>query len=237
MGYHKAKSSPLVPTVFTWPNPGSSQPQEVLLSGSFNGWQPVLMSGSGQTKYWCIVLDLPEGEHTFKFLVDGQWMHNPKENTVDDGMGGKNNVIAVSRTDFEVFDALAVDGKESESCNKTNRSISAADSASPMSDEFTRELPPFVKASADFGTESSPFSASSRLYGSCGPPLLPPQLLQVILNKETPLTCEPTLLPQPNHVMLNHLYALSIQDNVMVLSTTQRYRKKYVTTLLYRPIE
>ncbi|XP_045458107.1 5'-AMP-activated protein kinase subunit beta-1-like [Melitaea cinxia] len=69
-----------------------------------------------------------------------------------------------------------------------------------------------------------------------GPPILPPHLLQVILNKDTPLSCEPTLLPEPNHVMLNHLYALSIKDGVMVLSATHRYRKKYVTTLLYKPI-
>ena len=82
--------------------------------------------------------------------------------------------------------------------------------------------------------------------------------LQVILNKDTPLSvmssnesftshsvfnlienifkCEPTLLPEPNHVMLCHLYALSIKDGVMVLSATHRYRKKYVTTLLYKPI-
>lgn len=91
-----------------------------------------------------------------------------------------------------------------------------------------------------------------------GPPVLPPQLLQVILNKDTPVSvsslrdicnfnylilslypfqCEPTLLPEPNHVMLNHLYALSIKDGVMVLSATHRYRKKYVTTLLYKPID
>ncbi|KAK9701080.1 Glycogen recognition site of AMP-activated protein kinase [Popillia japonica] len=69
-----------------------------------------------------------------------------------------------------------------------------------------------------------------------GPPILPPHLLQVILNKDTPLSCEPTLLPEPNHVMLNHLYALSIKEGVMVLSATHRYRKKYVTTLLYKPI-
>jgi hypothetical protein len=31
------------------------------------------------------------------------------------------------------------------------------------------------------------------------------------------MSCEPTLLPEPNHVMLNHLYALSIKDGVMVL--------------------
>uniref|UniRef100_A0A4W6EAF3 Protein kinase AMP-activated non-catalytic subunit beta 2 n=1 Tax=Lates calcarifer TaxID=8187 RepID=A0A4W6EAF3_LATCA len=68
------------------------------------------------------------------------------------------------------------------------------------------------------------------------PPILPPHLLQVILNKDTNISCDPALLPEPNHVMLNHLYALSIKDGVMVLSATHRYKKKYVTSLLYKPI-
>ena len=59
---------------------------------------------------------------------------------------------------------------------------------------------------------------------------------QVILNKDTPLVCEPTLLPTPNHVMVNHVYALSIKDNVIVMSSTSRFKKKYVTTVLYKPI-
>ena len=66
------------------------------------------------------------------------------------------------------------------------------------------------------------------------PPILPPHLLQVILND--PDKANTIILPQPNHVMLNHLYALSIKDGIMVLSATHRFRKKYVTTLLYKPI-
>ncbi|MEQ2182023.1 5'-AMP-activated protein kinase subunit beta-2 [Goodea atripinnis] len=45
------------------------------------------------------------------------------------------------------------------------------------------------------------------------PPILPPHLLQVILNKDT-----------------------NVSDGVMVLSATHRYKKKYVTSLLYKPI-
>ncbi len=64
------------------------------------------------------------------------------------------------------------------------------------------------------------------------------------------------MLPQPNHVILNHLYALSIkvcmcwyfscshgdaddvvvQDNVLVLAATHRYKEKYVTILTYKPV-
>jgi 5'-AMP-activated protein kinase regulatory beta subunit len=80
------------------------------------------------------------------------------------------------------------------------------------------------------------------------PPSLPPHLLQVTLNNDAP-NRDPTQLPEPNHVMLNHLYALAVkvstpfmcapyaQDGVVVLGATHRYRQKYVTTVLYKPLE
>uniref|UniRef100_A0A6G1SHB2 5'-AMP-activated protein kinase subunit beta-1 n=1 Tax=Aceria tosichella TaxID=561515 RepID=A0A6G1SHB2_9ACAR len=80
------------------------------------------------------------------------------------------------------------------------------------------------------GSYNSPCSIDA----SAVPPIVPPHLLQVILND--PDKANATILPQPNHVMLNHLYALSIKDGIMVLSATHRFRKKYVTTLLYKPI-
>ncbi|GFX89396.1 5'-AMP-activated protein kinase subunit beta-1 [Trichonephila clavipes] len=70
---------------------------------------------------------------------------------------------------------------------------------------------------------------------SVGLPVLP-TCLEVILNKDVASNNEPILLPEPNHVMFNHLYALSIKDGVMLLSAILRYKKKYVTTLLYKPI-
>jgi len=60
--------------------------------------------------------------------------------------------------------------------------------------------------------------------------------LQVLLNKEVPRLNDPVLLPEPSHVTLDHLYAQSIRDEMLVLSTTTRYRKKCVTCILYRPI-
>jgi 5'-AMP-activated protein kinase regulatory beta subunit len=64
---------------------------------------------------------------------------------------------------------------------------------------------------------------------------LPPQLLDATLNSQ-PLGNDPSELPEPNHVLLNHLYALSVKDNVMVLGTTNRFKTKYVTTVLYKPL-
>ncbi|CAK5111117.1 unnamed protein product [Meloidogyne enterolobii] len=147
----------------------------------------------------------------------------------DNPMGSQNNVISIDEQDFAVFDALDKDLQAS-NAGEAMRMMNTTGAAQPTHDtpndrelerlrEFTQQLPDrrdFEKAS--------------------NPPILPPHLLQVILNKDTPVQCDPNVLPEPNHVMLNHLYALSIKDGVMVLSATHRHRKKYVTTLLYKPI-
>lgn len=110
----------LVPTVFKlyWPKSGlNAQPREVFVGGSFNKWQLVRMHGSamatgrprgggvkepsGPCCNWIIIIDLPEGQHQYKFKVDREWIHNPKEKTVPDGMGGYNNVVTVRKSDFE----------------------------------------------------------------------------------------------------------------------------------------
>ncbi|KAG7306217.1 hypothetical protein JYU34_008820 [Plutella xylostella] len=187
----------VLPTVFKWEGGG----KQVFISGTFTEWKTIPMVKSHGD--FVTIIDLPEGEHQYKYFVDGEWRHDPTK-LVDNGMGSKNNMVSVKLSDFEVFQALAKDSEGIHSGAQT---------------EYSQEIP-----------QSKPWEKVS------GPPILPPHLLQVILNKDTPLSCEPTLLPEPNHVMLNHLYALSIKDGVMVLSATHRYRKKYVTTLLYKPI-
>jgi hypothetical protein len=58
------------------------------------------------------------------------------------------------------------------------------------------------------------------------PPSLPPHLEKILLNSQAVSDEDNSVLPVPNHVTLNHLYACSIKDHVMALSTTTRYRKK-----------
>nr|CAH7714814.1 unnamed protein product [Callosobruchus chinensis] len=195
---HSTPRETKTPTVFRWEGGG----HEVLISGTFSNWTPIPMVKSHGD--FVTIIELPEGEHQYKYYVDGEWKNDPSNKIVEDESGEKKNIITVKRSDFEVFQALA---KDSENAKDDSQK------------EFGQEIP-----------ANKPWEKTS------GPPILPPHLLQVILNKDTPLSCEPTLLPEPNHVMLNHLYALSIKDGVMVLSATHRYRKKYVTTLLYKPI-
>lgn len=127
---------------------------------------------------------------------------------------------------------LASNASNAKDHGKPNPNSSSFVTGSPPG-EYSQELPVHMRPKAEGEAATSPPHQST---SGSGPPILPPHLLQVILNNPNVNSGDSTLLPQPNHVMLNHLYALSIKDGVMVLSCTYRYRKKYVTTLLYKPI-
>lgn len=195
--------------------------KQVSICGSWDGWKrriPLVKSHDDFTT----IMNLPEGKHEFKFYVDGQWICDNSLPKTDNSLGTENNVIMIDRGDFEVFDAL-------------DRDLAAANmakgaSGDAVSSESGKTSEEAQNAFGQTVPDRREFEKSSH------PPVLPPHLLQVILNKDTPVSCDPNVLPEPNHVMLNHLYALSIKDGVMVLSGTHRYRKKYVTTLLYKPI-
>lgn len=192
------KKERTIPIVFRWDGGGN----EVYLCGTFNNWETKIPMTNSQGDFTAIV-DLPEGEHQYKFYVDGDWLHNPDEPASDNGLGSFNNIVSVSKKHFdayfETWDLLSEKG----------------DSSPPGS--YSQHVPPR--------------SATSGL-----PPHLPPLLQQTVLNQDLPDFEDATLLPQPNHVILNHLYALSIKDNVLVLAATHRYKEKYVTTLLYKPV-
>ena len=193
-----------LPTIFKF---SGRTAKEAFVCGTFSNWEKIPMVKS--QKDFVALVDLPVGEHQFKYFVDNEWTHDKQVPTAVSECGTTNNVITIQQDDFEAFSALDMDSRATNVSNKRGPEA-----------EFGQEIPGLSSF------ESKP-----------GPPILPPHLLQVILNKDTPLSCEPTLLPEPNHVMINHLYALSIKDGVMVISSTQRFRRKYVTTLLYKPIE
>lgn len=215
------------PVVFKWP--AQSQPtRHVYLTGSWDNWRkkiPLVKS----TNDFSTIINLNPGRYEYKFLVDGRWMIDDSSPKTENQMGTQNNVIGIDDADFAVFDALDKDlqasnaGEQMRAMNSTGASQPTHDTPNDRELERLREFTQQLPDRRDFEKAANP-------------PILPPHLLQVILNKDTPVQCDPNVLPEPNHVMLNHLYALSIKDGVMVLSATHRHRKKYVTTLLYKPI-
>jgi 1,4-alpha-glucan branching enzyme len=71
---------------------------QVYVCGDFNGWRPasLRMIGNAEAGLWEKRLALPPGRYEYKFVVDGQWMHDPdaREN-VPNIHGSLNSVVAV----------------------------------------------------------------------------------------------------------------------------------------------
>ena len=106
------------------------------------------------------IIDLPEGEHAYKFYVDGEWKHDPETKMVENKSGTKSNVVNVKKSDFEVFQALDKDIEDGQDIEMMN-----------FKKEYSQDIP------------------SSKPWDKCtGPPGLPPHLSQIILNKDTALS-------------------------------------------------
>jgi hypothetical protein len=43
------------------------------------------------------------------------------------------------------------------------------------------------------------------------------------------------VLPVPSHVVLHHLSTSAIRNGVLAVGNTTRYKKKYLTTIYYKP--
>jgi len=44
-----------------------------------------------------------------------------------------------------------------------------------------------------------------------------------------------SVLPVPSHVVLHHLSTTAFRNGVLAMGNTTRYRKKYLTTIYYKP--
>lgn len=94
-----------------------------------------------------------------------------------------------------------------------------------------------------FETPESPSSSYMNVYPgnedeAREPPLVPPHLQHTLLscpdNRETPGT-----FPLPQNVIVNHLYIENREAprSVVALGFTHRFRSKFVTVVLYKPVQ
>ena len=69
---------------------------QVSLCGTFNGWKPGATPMSRKGARWEAVLELLPGRYLYKFVIDGQWIHdsNAQENVYNEH-GSLNSVIDV----------------------------------------------------------------------------------------------------------------------------------------------
>ena len=101
--------------------------------------------------------------------------------------------------------------------------------------KYHAEIPEFLQ-DLDAPEQSHRFARASAVMGTQPtPPALPMFLNKSILNGTLPMKDDASVLVMPNHTVLNHLATTSIKAQVLATSSTTRYKRKYVTTIMHRP--
>ncbi|WP_224491591.1 glycogen-binding domain-containing protein [Robertkochia flava] len=76
---------------------GHEKAKAVILTGSFNKWNEEALKMNRTDSGWKITLDLPPGDHSYKFIADGEWLHDPANpNKTHNEFGGYNSVVRVT---------------------------------------------------------------------------------------------------------------------------------------------
>jgi 1,4-alpha-glucan branching enzyme len=85
----------LIPVRFEFTNPTA---RNVSVAGTFNHWQPESKTlHSAGTGLWFKETVLAPGTYEYCFVVDGQWIPDPKAGeTVANPFGGRNSVLKVA---------------------------------------------------------------------------------------------------------------------------------------------
>ena len=135
-----------LPTIFKI---SGDKAKEAYVCGTFSNWEKIPMVRT-QKDFFALV-DLPVGEHQFKYFVDNEWTNDKNLPTVDNDQGSRNNVISIQQEDFEAFAALDMDSAATNVRHHRGGEV-----------EFGQDIPGLSTF------ESKP-----------GPPILPPHLLQV----------------------------------------------------------
>lgn len=57
---------------------GKPNAKQVILSGSFNNWNEQELKMKWKDDAWTLILDLSPGIYEYKFIIDGEWIHDVK---------------------------------------------------------------------------------------------------------------------------------------------------------------
>ncbi|KVH88507.1 5-AMP-activated protein kinase, beta subunit, interaction domain-containing protein [Cynara cardunculus var. scolymus] len=109
---------------------------------------------------------------------------------------------------------------------------------------FIEYVPEDIQSISGFEPPGSPDSSYNHLqldnedYAK-EPPLVPPHLQMTLLNVPSPHMEIPSPFSRPQHVVLNHLYMQKGRSStsIVALGSTNRFLSKYVTVVLYKPIQ
>ncbi|KAL8944423.1 MAG: hypothetical protein Q9216_000474 [Gyalolechia sp. 2 TL-2023] len=239
-----------VPTTVQWKQSGD----RVYVTGTFTSWsRKFRMHRDPTTNIPTAVLQLTPGTHHVKFIVDGVMQLSNELPTAVDYTNILVNYIEVSADDVPAEksgeDAKATEGVYPPQIlpSGTEARDHAPDSMGkhqPLEGEQPAELVYWGNGVPEYLYDLEQPEESRRCQrGSRGaadfaaPPNIPVFLQKLILNGTTPMKDDNSVLNMPNHTVLNHLATSSIKNQVLATSVTTRYKRKYVTTMMYKPTD
>ena len=202
----------------------------------------LVRSGSGED--FSTLVNLSPGLYKFRFDVDGTLKTAPEQPvTIEEGAvvnfmevrGSDNIQTSLEKDDTTPFLMTGSEGAAKVSGGNISSSSRSPTTTLGVQTSGLSPTPPVALPSPNsprgvYGCIIPPLSEYTK-----EPPVLPPHLHRSLLNTAPP-EVDSTLLPVPQHVMLNHLYCASRRDGVLVLGLTARYKSKFVTTVFYKPV-
>ncbi|ORX33524.1 5'-AMP-activated protein kinase beta subunit, interation domain-domain-containing protein [Kockovaella imperatae] len=196
------------------------------------------------------ILRVPPGQYRLKFLVDDSWRCSKNIPTATDNDGTLVNWLEVEapKTEDESRAEWAMDSKPPAPKHEDidDSQWTSTIPAPLFLYQYLEELPSTMSAEQ----WSQHYRDVPHLTAVPQPPMLPRVLEKVIVNSDarkqlsdevlpgsaTPAgTDDNSILAIPNHVILNHLTASAIKHGTLGVGTTTRYRKKFITTMYFKP--
>ncbi|KAJ5166370.1 uncharacterized protein N7482_005151 [Penicillium canariense] len=231
-----------VPTIIEWSGPG----QKVYVTGTFVNWEKKfkLYRSDNEGGVMSTTLNLRPGTHHLKFIVDGEMRASDTLPTAVDFTNHLVNYIEISADDGhdsippgihppQVLPDSSKEGQSDDATVDPPKKEEVEEEVPPG--DFGRAIPQFL-ADLDKEEDSPAYLQAANVIGDMPtPPSLPLFLGKSILNSNTPTKDDSSVLNYPNHTVLNHLATSSIKNGVLATSVTTRYKRKYVTSILYKP--
>lgn len=195
-------------------------------------------------------INLPSGTHHLKFVVDGEMVTSPDLPTAVDFNNFLVNYIEIATEDLnkprrdsvqpgnKSATLAPVDHEHGRSGEQTPEDPALIE---PQAEEIPpgdfRQLVPQALVDVDLPEDDMRYHNAVRVIQEAPPPpTLPLFLSRSILNGILPVKDDNSVLTLPNHTVLNHLMTSSVKNGVLATSVTTRYKKKYVTTISFKPV-
>ncbi len=71
--------------------------KKAFVAGDFTDWEknPRPMRRTDESGLFVANVDLPEGTHEYKYIIDGLWFEDPSTESVPNSFGTRNSIITV----------------------------------------------------------------------------------------------------------------------------------------------